>query len=222
VRAARLWARLVGVEGAVIQHVWFDEQAGAVVVTARPRKHLQGRCGVCGRRCPGFDRGEGCRRWRALDLGTVRAFVEADAPRVRCPEHGVVVVAVPWARHGARHPRGFDDAAAWLAVHTSKQAVGQLLRIAWETVGRVVARVAADAEAACDRFDGLRRIGIDEISYKKGHKYLTVVVDHDRGRLVWAAPGRDAATWASSSTPSAPSAVSRSGWSAPTRRSGSR
>ena len=192
-RSARLWARLVGVEGAVIQHVWFDEQAGAVVVAARPRKHLQGRCGVCGRRCPGFDRGEGRRRWRALDLGTLKAFVEADAPRVRCGEHGVVVVAVPWARHGARHTRGFDDTAAWLAVHTSKQAVSQLLRIAWETVGRVVARVAADAEQATDRLEGLRRIGIDEISYKKGHKYLTVVVDHDRGLLVWAAPGRDQA-----------------------------
>jgi transposase len=172
----------------------YDEQAGVVVVTARPRKHLQGRCGVCARRCPGFDQGEGRRRWRALDLGTLKAFVEADVPRVRCPEHGVVVVAVPWARHGARHTRGFDDTAAWLAVHTSKQAVSQLLRVAWETVGRVVTRVTADAEAACDRFDGLRRVGIDEISYKRGHKYLTVVVDHDAGRLVWAAPGRDAAT----------------------------
>ena len=193
-RSGRLWARLVGVEGAVIGRVLYDEQAGVVVVTARPRKHLQGRCGVCARRCPGFDQGEGRRRWRALDLGTLKAFVEADVPRVRCPEHGVVVVAVPWARHGARHTRGFDDTAAWLAVHTSMQAVSQLLRVAWETVGRVVTRVTADAEAACDRFDGLRRVGIDEISYKRGHKYLTVVVDHDAGRLVWAAPGRDAAT----------------------------
>jgi transposase len=174
--------------------VWFDDQAGAVVVAARPRKHLQGRCGVCARRCPGFDRGEGRRRWRALDLGTLKAFIEADAPRVRCGEHGVVVVAVPWARHGARHTRALDDTCAWLAVHTSKQAVSHLLRVAWATVGKVVTRVAADAEAACDRFDGLRRVGIDEISYKRGHKYLTVVVDHDRGRLVWAAPGRDADT----------------------------
>jgi transposase len=194
VRSGRLWARLVGVEGAVIQHVWFDDQAGAVVVAARPRKHLQGRCGVCARRCPGFDRGEGRRRWRALDLGTLKAFIEADAPRVRCGEHGVVVVAVPWARHGARHTRALDDTCAWLAVHTSKQAVSHLLRVAWATVGKVVTRVAADAEAACDRFDGLRRVGIDEISYKRGHKYLTVVVDHDRGRLVWAAPSRDADT----------------------------
>ena len=193
-RSARLWARLLGVEDAVIQRVWFDEQAEAVVVAARPRKHLQGRCGRCGRRCRGFDRGEGRRRWRALDVGLLKAFVEADAPRVRCPEHGVVVAAVPWARHGAGHTRAFDDTTAWLAAHTSKQAVRELLRTAWATVGRIVARVAADAEAACDRFEGLRRIGIDEISYKKGHRYLLVVVDHDSRRLVWAAPGRDQAT----------------------------
>ncbi len=108
-QSARLWARLLGVEGAVIGRVWYDEQAGAVVVAARPRKHQLGRCGVCRRRCGGFDRGEGRRRWRALDLGTFKAFVEADAPRVRCPDHGVVVMAVPWARHGARHTRAFDD-----------------------------------------------------------------------------------------------------------------
>jgi transposase len=81
-----------------------------------------------------------------------------------------------------------------LAVRTSKTAVQTLMRVAWRTVGAIVARVAADAEAGVDRWAGLRRIGIDEISYKKGHKYLTVVVDHDTGYLVWAAPGRDKKT----------------------------
>src|SRR5690349_9958612 len=156
----------------------------------------RGRCGVCRRRCPGYDRGQGRRRWRALDLGTVRAVLEADAPRVRCPEHGPTVAAVPWARHGAGHTFRFDDTVAWLAVQCSKTAVCELLRIAWRTVGAIVARVWADAERRHDRFDGLRRIGIDEISYKRGHRYLTVVVDHDSGRLVWAAPGRDKATLA--------------------------
>lgn len=61
-------------------------------------------------------------------------------------------------------------------------------------MGRIVTRVCAELDAAVDRFAGLRRIGIDEISYKRGHRYLTVVVDHDSGRLVWAAPGRDEAT----------------------------
>lgn len=72
--------------------------------------------------------------------------------------------------------------------------VTELMRIAWRTVGSIIARVWADADAQHDRFAGLKRIGIDEISYKKGHKYLMVVVDHDQRRLVWAAPGRSSAT----------------------------
>jgi transposase len=126
-----------------------------------------------------------------LDLGTTKVFVEAHAPRVRCRDHGVTVAAVPWARHGAGHTRDFDDLAAWLAVRTSKSAVMELLRVAWRTVGSIVTRVNADIDATVDRLEGLRRIGIDEISYKRGHRYLIVVVDHDSGRLVWAGPGRN-------------------------------
>ena len=111
-----------------------------------------------------------------------------------CAEHGVIAAQVPWARHGAGHTYAFDDTAAWLVTHCSKSAVRDLLRIAWRTVGAIVTRVVADAEAGTDRFANLSRIGIDEISYKRGHKYLTVVVDHDSGVLLWAHPGRDAKT----------------------------
>ena len=117
-------------------------------------------------------------------------FLEANAPRVRCRTHGVTVAAVPWARHGAGHTRDFDDLAAWLAVRTSKSGHAAV-RVAWRTVGAIVTRVNADVDATVDRLDGLRRIGIDEISYKRGHRYLIVVVDHDSGRLVWAGPGRN-------------------------------
>jgi transposase len=120
--------------------------------------------------------------------------LEADAPRVACPEHGVVVASVPWARHGAGHSYGFDDMVAWLATHCSKSAVKELMRVAWRTVGSIVTRVVADARAGSDPFEGLTRIGIDEISYKKGHRYLVVVVDHDSGNLVWAKAGRDKKT----------------------------
>ena len=125
----------------------------------------------------------------------VQAFIEADAPRVTCPVHGVVVAAVPWARHNAGHTRAFDDMAAWLVRFTSKTAVGDLLRVAWRTVGAIVTRVVADADAAAgDRLAGIRRIGIDEVSYRRGHKYLTLVVDHDTGHLLWIKPGRDKKT----------------------------
>lgn len=193
-RLPRVWARMLGVERAVVEAVDYEEDADAVIVSVRPRKGVRSRCGVCGRRCPGYDQGDGRRRWRALDLGSTLAYLEADAPRVRCPAHGVVVAQVPWARHGAGHTRSFDDTAAWLVTHCSKSAVGYFLRVAWRTVGAICTRVAADAEARIDRLAGLTRIGIDEVSYKKGHRYLTVVVDHDTGRLVWAAPGRNRAT----------------------------
>jgi len=193
-RKCSVWQRSLGLTRTVVEGVDFDDLANAVVVSARPAASARGRCGRCGRRSPRFDRGEGRRRWRALDLGTTRVFVEAEAPRVRCRTHGVTVAAVPWARHGAGHTRDFDDQAAWLAVHVSKSAVVELLRVAWRTVGAIVARVSADIDARVDRLAGLRRIGIDEIAYKRGHRYVTVVVDHDSGRLVWAAPGRDDAT----------------------------
>jgi transposase len=101
---------------------------------------------------------------------------------------------VPWARHGAGHTRDFDDTVAWLVTHTPKSTVSELLRIAWRSVGSIIERVVADGRAAHDPFEGLTRIGLDEISYKRGHRYLTICVDHASGRLVWAAVGRDKKT----------------------------
>lgn len=192
---AKVWQRLLGVERTVIDSVDFDEDDEVIVASVRPRKDAgKGRCGRCGRKSPGYDRGDGRRRWRTLDLGTIPAYIEAEAPRVECPEHGPTVVQVPWARHGAGHTRAFDDQVSWLATHCSKSAVTQLMRIAWRTVGSIVTRVVTDARAERDPFENLARIGIDEIGYKKGHKYLIVVVDHDTGALVWAKAGRDKKT----------------------------
>lgn len=193
-RNSRLWRALLGVDKTVVEEVEFDEDAELVVALVRSTRGSRGRCGRCGRKAAGYDRGQGRRRWRALDLGTIRVELEAEAPRVNCPQHGPTVAQVPWARHGAGHTYGFDETVAWLAVQCSKTAVCELLRIAWRSVGAIVARVWADTERRHDRFAGLRRIGIDEISYKRGYRYLTIVVDHDSGRLVWAAAGRDRAT----------------------------
>jgi transposase len=196
VRNATLWRALLGVEKTVVEDIEFDEDELLLVAHVRPRRRARGRCGRCGERSPGYDAGEGRRRWRALDLGTVQVVLEADAPRVNCRQHGPTVAAVPWARHAAGHTLAFDEQVAWLATQCSKSAITELMRIAWRTVGSIITRVWDDVESLHDRFAGLRRIGIDEISYKRGHRYLTIVVDHDSGRLVWAAAGRDKATLA--------------------------
>jgi transposase len=194
VRELSLWRALLGVEKTVIEDIEFDPEQGVLVAHVRPTARTRGRCGRCRRRARGYDAGRGRRRWRALDLGTVVAFLEADAPRVTCPAHGVVVAHVPWARHDAGHTRAFDQTVAWLATHTSKSAVTELMRIAWRTVGTIIARVWAETGGLVDRFAGLRRIGIDEISYRRGRLFLTVVIDHDTGRLVWAGTGQSKAT----------------------------
>ncbi len=192
-RRTRVWARLLGLQRAVVEDVSIGDEE-EIVVSVRPSWRERDRCGECRRRSPGFDLGDGRRCWRALDLGSTKAFFEAEAPRVTCRCHGVVVCAVPWARHTSRFTRAFEDQTAWLAVNTSKSAVAELMRIAWRTVGAICERVCDDARRDIDLLSGLRRIGIDEISHRKGQRYLTVVVDHDTGRLIWAAAGRDRKT----------------------------
>ena len=95
-----------------------------------------------------------------------------------------------WARHASRFLRAFEDQVAWLATQCSQKACSQLMRLDWETVGRIITRVVDEASRSHDRLDDLERIGIDEISWRRGQRYLTLVVDHVTGRLVWATEGR--------------------------------
>ena len=117
-RNVRVWRTLLGVEKTVVEGVEFEGDGGGgggqLIVQVRATRAARSRCGVCRRRCGRYDAGEGRRRWRALDAGTIGVFVEADAPRVRCAEHGVVVAHVPGARHGAGHTLAFDETVAWL------------------------------------------------------------------------------------------------------------
>ena len=193
-RDVSLWRCLLGVDGTVIEGVDVDPGTRELVFAVRPCARLQGRCGRCRAKAPGYDAGRGRRRWRALDLGTVKAWIEADAPRVRCRVHGVVVAHVPWARHAARCTHAFEDQVAWLVTKTSLSTVTELMRVAWRTVAAVVTRVWEEIAGRVDLLAGLRRIGIDEVSWRRYHRYLLVVVDHDTGRLVWAGKGNTSAT----------------------------
>jgi transposase len=178
----------------VVEGVDLDLDRGVIIARVRVHKGAALRCSRCLARCTRYDRGEGRRRWRHLDAGVLRVFLEAEAPRVACRDCGVSVAFVPWAHSGAGHTHDFDAQVAYLATCMSKTGVVALIRIAWRTVGAIIERYWRDIEDCFDRYEGLTRIGIDEIAYKKGHKYLTVVIDHDTGHLVWAGIGRENAT----------------------------
>lgn len=116
-------------------------------------------------------------------------MVRTRVARVSCPRCGVRPERLAFARPGSRFTRAFEDTAAWLSRSAPRSVVAALLRLDWRTVGRILERVVAEQRAGADGLDGLRRIGIDEVSYRRGHRYLTVVADHDSGRVVWCAPG---------------------------------
>ena len=109
------------------------------------------------------------------------------------PLLGAQFEAVPWARAGSRYTRDFEDVVAWLAQQMARTPICGLLRVGWDTVGRIVARVTADRLDE-RRLEGLVCIGVDEISYRRHHRYLTSVADHRSGAIVWCRPGRNSAT----------------------------
>jgi len=192
VTISSLAKKLIGVNRIKVENVDWEENSGEdqIVIRVRPHKRDLCRCGLCGRKCPRFDHGKGLRRWRAPDMGNgTMVFVEAEADRVSCPEHGVVVQQFPWARHKSRFTKSFEDIAVWLSLHLSRKAIAEYLRISWDTVGPMITRVERELSANQNRFDNLVNIAIDETSYKKGHKYITLILNHDTNAVVWAGKG---------------------------------
>jgi len=191
-RVSTAFNRLLRLPGASVIDVSFGAEGVIVTVRLRRRRRVCARCGQTGRRLQIHDRR--VKRWRHLDLGSTRCVIECELRLLRCADCRVVrAEPVPWARPGAHHTRDFEDVVAWLAQQMAKTPIAGLLRIGWDTVGRIVQRVVAD-HLDERRLAGLVAIGVDEISYRRGQRYLTSVVDHHTGAIVWCSPGRNAAT----------------------------
>jgi transposase len=190
-RVTTAFNRLLRLPGASVTDVSFGGEGVIVTVRLRRRRRVCSVCGQTGRSVRAHDRR--LKRWRHLDLGSSRCVIECRLRRVWCLDCGAQFEAVPWARPGSRYTRDFEDLVAWLAQQMAKTPIAGLLRIAWDSVGRIVERVVAD-HLDERRLQGLVAIGVDEISYRRHHRYLTSVVDHVQGAIVWCAPGRNAQT----------------------------
>lgn len=172
----------------LVREVILEE--AALLVRVRPSWHRP-RCGECGAPGPGYDRSP-TRRWRSLNLGAVRVQLEYEPQRVSCDDcKRVVTERVPWAAHGSSFTYDFEELTAYLAQITDKTSVTEVMGINWRTVGNIVERVI-DRHRDGDAFGAPVRIGVDEFSYRRFHNYLTVVVDHDRRRVIWVGEGRSA------------------------------
>ena len=161
-----------------IQHVLgtgFAVEEGALVIEVRP-SWRRPRCSGCQQRRGQYDT-RPPRRWRHLDFGGVRIYLRYGLRRVACRTCGVVAEAVPWADvTTARFTTRFEEAVGFLVQRCDKTSVQEMFNIAWVTVGQIVERVVHRHRPG-DPLEGLLAIGVDELSYRKGHKYVTTVTD---------------------------------------------
>lgn len=186
-RVATAFCRLLRLEGVWVRAVGFEPDRVVVRVALRRRRLVCPCCAFSTRVRENVQAHESV--WRHLDLGVWRLEIRATLRRLVCPTHGAHVEGVPFARHGARFTADFENLVAWLATKTDKTATCRLTRIDWQTIGRIVQRVGEELIDG-DRLSDLFEISIDEVAWRKGHRYLTLVGDHRRGCVVWGTEGK--------------------------------
>ena len=189
-RVTSAFSRLLKLPGVWVKKVRFEPDRVVVVVALRRRRLQCPKCSYSTRNRENKYHHDSV--WRHLDLGVWRLVIHARLRRLRCLEHGVLVEGVPFARDGARFTRDFDDLVCWLASKTDKTATCRLARIDWGTIGRMIERVGSeliDSDRLNDLFENFE-ISIDEVAWRKGHRYLTLIADHRTGRVVWGCEGK--------------------------------
>lgn len=188
---------LLNVKSAKVENVWTDteifkqhgvEQArNNLNIEVLPYKRKQCLCPVCRKKCPVYDhKRDEMSRWRAPDCNGVPIYLYYRPSRIMCREHGVRTEYIPWADGKSRFTPDFNNEVAWMVSRMSRSDIAMYLGINWRTVGNCVnaalRRIEPDISV---RWNGLKRICVDETSYKNGHNYITVVYDMDRNQVIW-------------------------------------
>ena len=193
-RASTVLNRVLGLDGVRVVDVHADDDPGSlVVVQVVLRSGSWLRCPVCSYRTKRVaDRRPVDSSWRHLDLSGRRCELRMRRRRLACPDHGVITEAVPFARYKSWFTTVFEDLVVWLTLRADKTTVARFARVTWRTVGAMCERVSADL-VDDSRLQGLVEIGVDEISWRKRHKYLTLVTNHADATVVWGTTGKNAA-----------------------------
>jgi len=187
-RDTDLYAQILGVEQPWrVTGVELRSSQGEVEVSVEHEGSAPLKCPMCGASVTRYD--TRLRRWRHLPTCQYRTILAAQVPRVRCPEHGVKTIQVPWAEPGSGFTALFEALVIdWLR-EASTSAVARQLDLSWDQVDGVMQR-AVERGLARRQLEVPRRIGVDETSFQKRHEYVTVVADLEGGVVQHVADGR--------------------------------
>jgi len=188
-----LYRRILGIESPwQVERVELKLEQGEVHVYLEHAPEAKWLCPECSTPSPLYDH-QAERRWRHLDTCQYQTILHASPPRAACQEHGVKVVALPWAEPGSRFTALFEALAiAWLKA-ASQKAVAHQLHLSWDEIHGIMER-AVERGLERRQAEPIAYLGVDEKAFRKGHSYLTVVNDLDRSRVLYVAEGREQAS----------------------------
>lgn len=185
-----LYAQILGLSAPWhVTEVTLDRPSGALVVKVSVAEGVSLACPRCGRSCPGYDRR--VRRWRHLDTCQYTTILEAQVPRLTCPEHGVVTASVPWAEADSGFTQLFEALVIDWLKEASTSAVARQWRLSWGAIDRIMQRAVARGLARRDTLSP-QRLCVDETSFRRRHDYVTVVTDPRAGHVLYVADDRRA------------------------------
>jgi len=138
-------------------------------------------CPTCGKAAPIHDRKP--RRWRHLDSCNHKTIIEADVPRVKCSEHGVLQIPVPWAEKNSRFTAELErHVCRWLKT-TPISEVGAMFGLSWDQIAGIQERAVRRGIARRHKASP-KNVGVDETSFQKRHEYVTVIMDKDKSTVL--------------------------------------
>jgi transposase len=173
----------------IIRDVELDTDNLRLSISVSTQKGAKLPCHRCGKPCPKEDHRQE-RTWRHLDTMQFETLITCRLPRINCPEHGILSVDAPWADEYSRFTMLFEKFAIdVLLASKSVQSAKGLLRLSWDQVHELQKRAVARGLAR-RRDDEVKRVGIDEKSFLKGHSYVSLLTDIEKGRVLEVVPDR--------------------------------
>ena len=147
---------------------------GQVIVHVERKAGAQPCCPTCSKPAPGYDSRR--RRWRHLDTCQYKTILEADVPRVKCPEHGVVTTTVPWAEPNSGFTALFEALVIDWLKEASTSAVARLMGLSWNAIDGIMQRAVKRGLANGENYNDLeRRFGVSETPGKRYWRLLDII-----------------------------------------------
>jgi transposase len=188
-RDIELYRHLLGLEApCTVTQVELSMKDQRVDVWAGHGEGMRWACPRCSTALPLFDHSEE-RVWRHLDSCQFTTFLHARPPRVKCPDHGVVQVELPWAEPRSRFTALFERLAIDVLRETNVLGATRILRISWDEAWHIMERAVERGQRVKEK-RVIARVGVDEKASAKGQKYITLVCDLDLATVEYIADDR--------------------------------